>query len=278
MGIKLTRLLDCPVDRCEERGLSDRLQQISCSSGGNAPFSGSGLVMCRDDNCRNLDSGASQMVLELQPGHVRHLQVDDHAFGKTGRQAEKKLVGGLETLHIVRRCFEEPHQGFPDGRIVIHDCHSVVRCAHPANIHERAAGSSSRKSVLSAVHPRRNAHPCSSNRYYRRRKRQCLSLSAPKPVCPSKAGTRTRAVNDIGPNKSLCRNPNCGRLHRPVGPRTYRGHEPTSGHAFRRCGGVRGLQPSKRARPARGSRPLANPVGRGWGSVRPGFTKRQIAL
>ena len=175
---------------------------------------------------------------------------------------------------------QEPHQGFPHVLIVIHDGHSVVRCAHLVNIHGRVARSSSRKSVLSAVHPRRNAHPCSSNRYYRRRKRQCLSLSAPKPVCPSKAGTRTRAVNDIGPNKSLCRNPNCGRLHGPVGPRTYPAgiESAVQPHAFRAlAGAIAVIQPSKSVRPARGSRPLDNPVV-GVSRGRPGSTKQQTVL
>ena len=97
MGIKLTRRLDCAGDRCEKRGLSDRLQQISCSSSGDAPFSGAGFVMCRDNNCRNLDPGASQMVLKLQAGHVRHLQIDDHAFGKTAREAEEKVACGTRS-------------------------------------------------------------------------------------------------------------------------------------------------------------------------------------
>ena len=41
-------------------------------------------------------------MLKLQAGHVRHLQIDDHAFGKTGRQVEEKVARGSEALHIIR--------------------------------------------------------------------------------------------------------------------------------------------------------------------------------
>ncbi len=41
------------------------------------------------------------MLLKFKPGHVWHLQIDDHAFWDTARQRFDKIIRSFKHLHVI---------------------------------------------------------------------------------------------------------------------------------------------------------------------------------
>ena len=133
------RGFDCRIDRREERGFSKRLQQIGGGAGGNAPLPGAGFVMGRDYDSRNLIPVRARCCWSSSPVMFGICRSTIRHSGRPAARPERRSRAELKPSTSYGRCLKQPHQGLPDGRIVIYDGNSAVRFAHPGNSHENAA-------------------------------------------------------------------------------------------------------------------------------------------
>ena len=83
---------DGGFDRGEQRGVLQGLRKIGDRAGGFAPLAESDIAVRRDDDGRNLDAVACQVLKQFQAGHLGHLQVDDQAIGQPAGQRVEKLM------------------------------------------------------------------------------------------------------------------------------------------------------------------------------------------
>ena len=79
------------------------------------------VAMRGDQDCRNFDAVAYEMLLKLQAVHVRHLEIDNQAFGKPVWQRREKLLSRPVCPSTKSVRTQQPAQGLEHGRIIVHN-------------------------------------------------------------------------------------------------------------------------------------------------------------
>src|SRR5215475_8304436 len=93
----------------------------------------------RDDDGRNLQAVAHQIVVKLQAGHFWHLQIDNQAFGESSRQRVDKLFRGPKRLGLKPTMKQCRSQGLQHRQVVIDNSDPGGSLRHRANV-ERGCG------------------------------------------------------------------------------------------------------------------------------------------
>ena len=111
------------LDRGEKLVSPDGLAEIVDRAGGHAPGARFGRVVRRDDDRGNANAAAGEMALQLEPGHFRHLNVEEQAIGVRLIAVERieKLASGAIGGRAQPECIAEPAQADAYERLVIDD-------------------------------------------------------------------------------------------------------------------------------------------------------------
>ena len=79
------------------------------------------VAMRRNEDCRNFYAVAYEMLLKLQTVHFRHLEIDNQAVRKTGRQRREKFLSRSVSPGTKSVRTQQPAQGLEHGWIIVHN-------------------------------------------------------------------------------------------------------------------------------------------------------------
>src|SRR6476469_6019645 len=110
---------DCFSDSLKQRLLLQRLSK----TGHKVRFvlAQPDIAFCGNQDCRNCDPAACEMLLQLQTVHLRHLEVNDQTIGKPGRQRRQQFRSRPVSSRAIGTRTQEPAQGLEHGRIIVHN-------------------------------------------------------------------------------------------------------------------------------------------------------------
>src|SRR5438445_2971743 len=74
-----------------------------------------------DQDCRNFYAVTYEMLLKLQTVHFRHLEIDNQAVRKTGRQRREKFLSRSISPGTKSVRTQQPAQGLEHSWIIVHD-------------------------------------------------------------------------------------------------------------------------------------------------------------
>lgn len=74
-----------------------------------------------DEDGWNSYAVAYEMLLKLQAVHLRHLEIDNQAFGKPRRQRREKILSRFISLGMKSVRTQQPTQCLEHGRIIVHN-------------------------------------------------------------------------------------------------------------------------------------------------------------
>jgi hypothetical protein len=111
---------DHAFDGGNERGLIERLEQV-LGAGRAEPLPAALIMVRRDDDRGNVEACAQELAMKLEAVHLRHLKVQDQAFGPHIRKRLEELTCGWVSLWLEVACVQQSGQCRSHGSIVIHD-------------------------------------------------------------------------------------------------------------------------------------------------------------
>ena len=121
----------CFIDGGEQRRVLQRFREKGDGAGRFAAFAYSVIAMCSNDDGRNLDIPARQVLKKLETAHLRHLQVDDQTFGRPpAGERREKLLCRSERLCTQGACAQQPGQGLQHGGVIVDDGDPGVSFRH----------------------------------------------------------------------------------------------------------------------------------------------------
>src|SRR4029079_8851669 len=105
----------------EEKLIVERLLQEFDSTALHCPDRDRYVTMSGDEDDWDECACRLQAVLQLEPTHPRHANVEDDAASGSRRVIQQKLIGRREDLDFQLYLLHQPTNGVAHGRIVIHN-------------------------------------------------------------------------------------------------------------------------------------------------------------
>jgi len=103
----------------QQRGAADRFKEICPRAGRHASRSQVRLVVTGDDDDRKLRLMVCDPLHQVQPGHVRHVQVENEAIRRTDLSSLEKFPSGGVDIGLEPRRAQQASERPPNGLVII---------------------------------------------------------------------------------------------------------------------------------------------------------------